>query len=46
MIKSIENIIIRDVKKYENLAKNSEDKEIKKLYRDIANYLRTLIEMR
>lgn len=46
MIKSIENIIMRDVKKYENLAKYNGDKEVKKLYRDIANYLRTLIETR
>ena len=31
MTKSIKNIIMRDVKKYESLAKYSEDKEIKKL---------------
>lgn len=46
MTKSIKNIIMRDVKKYENLAKYSEDKEIKKLYREIANYLRNLTETR
>lgn len=46
MIKSIENIIMRDLKKYGNLAKNSEDKGIKKLYKDIVNYLRTLTETR